>query len=91
MGMLSPNFDNATDFEIRIYAARCFRLGWEDAVMGKGRKTRGDMMTIVFQGWEGRRLHPYKFRQVYGAGYDLGAMRRRQSVEADRAGVLAKC
>jgi len=75
---MSDNLDDLSFARLKDFAATAFGLGMADARYGIRIKTSEAVMDVLFPaGWSGIRIHRRKFRQVYGAGFDIGAARER--------------
>lgn len=68
--------DDATDESLAMFAHQAFIMGLRD-----GRKQAKPASAMQVAGrlmlGERRKLHTDKFRQVYGAGFDIGTMQKR--------------
>jgi hypothetical protein len=65
--MLTDDIDTLATF-----ARTAFVLGMVDAFEHRTMKDSFDVMRhLCPHGWDGKRFHRTKFRQVYGAGYDM--------------------
>lgn len=77
---MSRDLDAATGEELEQIAAYCFALGLHHAEEGRRVLTWNDLRgcwadNFGIQSW--RNVHARKFRQVYGAGYDIARMMGR--------------
>lgn len=56
-----------------MLAQMAFTLGFEDAIAGKWRRSGGAVAAELCLG-NHRNIHRIKFRQCYGAGYDMAKL-----------------
>lgn len=74
-GTLNLDLDQASVLELTELASAAFRLGLEDGFDGGRLRSSGRLIEDLGNP-DRRRLHRRKLRQVYGAGFDLGRLRR---------------
>jgi hypothetical protein len=72
------DLDAATVDSLAAYAHKAFVLGYLDGTVRPKPHDSHHVMGALFpDGWKGRVIHRLKFRQVYGAGFDMAQALKR--------------
>lgn len=82
---LHQHLGTLTDKELCDFAHMAFSFGLSD---GRTRSKPIDSEALMHRlfpvGWNGLKVHRWKLRQVYGAGYDIArAIRRKRFTDED--------